>query len=62
MFVSTILAERIVQVCEDSGATDDERLAALQIAMTLIMRGLRPTCQEASETARASVQIPPSDR
>lgn len=41
MFVSTVLAERLVKVCDESGASQDERLAALQIAMTLIMRGFK---------------------
>lgn len=42
MFVSTVLAERLIQLCEDSGASRDERLAALQIAITLSMRGFSP--------------------
>ena len=42
MFISTALAEQIVRLCEDSGTSQDERLAALQIAMTLIMGNLGP--------------------
>lgn len=45
MIVSMVLAERLVQVCEDSGASRDERLAALQIAITLTLNGLSPTSE-----------------